>query len=198
MADYYFDELILGELRKNNESVLRELYKTHYPMIFNLICSNSGTEQEAKDVYQETIIAFYEKVQQPDFALTCKIKTFLYAVARRLWLKRLSEKRRFTGGIEENESFAGIEDEMLDLEEKERTFRIMKESLESLGQPCQGILEDFYIKDLSMDEIRDKFGYTNADNAKNQKYKCLQRLKKIFFSGFNGTEEWKKKTFILN
>ena len=189
MADYYFDELILGELRKNNESVLRELYKTHYPMIFNLICSNSGTEQEAKDVYQETIIAFYEKVQQPDFALTCKIKTFLYAVARRLWLKRLSEKRRFTGGIEENESFAGIEDEMLDLEEKERTFRIMKESLERLGQPCQGILEDFYIKDLSMDEIRDKFGYTNADNAKNQKYKCLQRLKKIFFSGFNGTEE---------
>src|SRR5688572_3324066 len=105
MADYYFDELILAEIRKSNEGVLRELYKTHYPMIFNLICSNAGTEQEAKDVYQETIIAFYEKVQQPDFALTCKIKTFLYAVARRLWLKRLSEKKRFQGGIEEGETF---------------------------------------------------------------------------------------------
>jgi hypothetical protein len=32
-----------------------------------------------------------------------------------------------------------------------------------------------------METIREKFGYTNADNAKNQKYKCLQRLKKLFF-----------------
>jgi hypothetical protein len=32
-----------------------------------------------------------------------------------------------------------------------------------------------------MDEIAEKFGYTNADNAKTQKYKCLQRLKKYFF-----------------
>jgi RNA polymerase sigma factor (sigma-70 family) len=187
MADYYFDELILGEIRKNNEVVLRELYKTHYPMIFNLICSNAGTEQEAKDVYQETIIAFYEKVQQPDFALTCKIKTFLYAVARRLWLKRLSEKKRFQGNVEEGDTFFGIDGEMEEIEEREKEFKTMKESLESIGEPCRSILEDFYIKDLSMDQIRDKFGYTNADNAKNQKYKCLQRLKKIFFAGLNGT-----------
>jgi len=31
-----------------------------------------------------------------------------------------------------------------------------------------------------MVEIAGDFGYTNADNAKNQKYKCLMRLKKIF------------------
>jgi len=31
-----------------------------------------------------------------------------------------------------------------------------------------------------MIEIAADFGYTNSDNAKNQKYKCLMRLKKIF------------------
>jgi RNA polymerase sigma factor (sigma-70 family) len=188
MADYYFDELILAEIRKNNEGALRELYKTHYPMVFNLICSNAGTEQEAKDVYQETIIAFYEKAQQADFVLTCKIKTFLYAVARRIWLKRLYEKKRFQGRIDESDTFAGIEEEMEDIEEKERIFETMKNSLLALGEPCKSILEDFYLQDLTMDEIRDKFGYTNADNAKNQKYKCLQRLKKLFFAGLNGRE----------
>ena len=85
---YYFDELIVSEIKKRNEVALRELYKTHYPMIVNLICTNSGTEQEAKDIYQEAVIAFYEKVQSPGFTLTCKIKTYLYAVCRRLWLKR--------------------------------------------------------------------------------------------------------------
>lgn len=182
MADYYFDELILAEIRKNNEVALRELYKTHYPMIFHLICSNNGTEQEAKDIYQETIIAFYERAQESNFVLTCKIKTYLYAVARRLWLKRLWEKKRFEGNIEEREKYHGIEEEMIDFEEREHSFVQMKEALENLGEPCRSILEDFYIHGMNMEDIRQRFGYTNADNAKNQKYKCLQRLKKIFFT----------------
>jgi len=40
-----------------------------------------------------------------------------------------------------------------------------------------------------MQEIALSFGYTNADNAKNQKYKCLMRLKKIFFAQYkNGND----------
>jgi RNA polymerase sigma factor (sigma-70 family) len=178
---YYFDELIVAEIRKKNEVALQELYKTHYAMVLNLICSNSGTEQEAKDVYQEAVIAFYERVQQQHFTLTCKIKTYLYAVCRRLWLKRLAEKKRHKGNINEVETFANIDDEMAEVEEKEKRFTRMGEALNSLGEPCRTIIEDFYIRDFSMETISDKFGYTNADNAKNQKYKCLQRLKKLFF-----------------
>lgn len=150
-------------------------------MAVNLICSNSGTEQEAKDVYQEAVIAFYERAQQPGFVLTCKIKTYLYAVCRRLWLKRLAEKKRFTVSIPETETFEGAEDEANDAFEKELSFKRMGESLQALGEPCRSIIEDFYIHDFSMEIISEKFGYTTADNAKNQKYKCLQRLKKLFF-----------------
>ncbi|HLT74269.1 MAG TPA: sigma-70 family RNA polymerase sigma factor [Ohtaekwangia sp.] len=185
MAENYFDELILNEIRKKNEVALRELYKTHYPMVYNLICTNSGTEQEAKDIYQEAVLAFYERARQPDFVLTCKIKTYLYAVSRRLWLKRLWEKKRFDVSIVDSDGFPGIEEEMTDFEEREKTFEIMNKSLDMLGEPCRSILEDFYLRDMNMEEIREKFGYTNADNAKNQKYKCLQRLKKIFFSNYD-------------
>jgi RNA polymerase sigma factor (sigma-70 family) len=181
----YFDELIVSELRKtNNTMVLSELYRTHYPMILNLVCSNSGTEQEAKDVYQESVIAFYERIRQPDFILTCKIGTYLYAVCRRLWLKRLSEKKRFQNRIPEGETFSEIEHEMSGIEESEKRFVFMGKSLDGLGEPCRSIIEDFYIQDLSMEDIRTKHGYTSAENAKNQKYKCLQRLKKIFFSHY--------------
>lgn len=181
---YYFDDLIISEIKKKNEVALRELYKTHYQMIVNLICTNSGSEQEAKDVYQEAVMAFYERVQQADFVLTCKIKTFLYAVCRRLWLKRLAEKKRFHGNIEESETFLTLDEEMVDVEDKEQRFGQMRNALEGLGEPCRSIIEDFYIRDLSMEAIREKFGYTNADNAKNQKYKCLQRLKKLFFEKY--------------
>lgn len=180
---HYFDDLILAEIRKNNEAALGELYKTHYPMAVNLICSNSGTEQEAKDIYQEAVIAFYERAQEPGFLLTCKIKTYLYAVCRRLWLKRLAEKKRFSISIPETETFDGVETEVQEAEEREVSFTRMSESLHALGEPCRSIIEDFYIHDFSMEIISEKFGYTSADNAKNQKYKCLQRLKKLFFQG---------------
>lgn len=178
-----FDELILAEIRKKDERALRELYRTHYPMVVHLICSNNGTEQEAKDIYQEAVIAFYEKAQQPQFTLTCKIKTYIYAVCRRLWLKRLWEKKRVSANIQEVETFSGIDDEMNEIEEKENRFQKMGTALNTLGEPCRSIIEDYYIRDLSMENISEKFGYTNADNAKNQKYKCLQRLKKLFFNG---------------
>ena len=161
--------------------MLWELYKMHFPMVLNLVCSNSGTEQEAKDIYQEAVIAFYERVQQEHFRLTCRIKTFLYAICRRLWLKRLAEKKRFHGNIEETETFLQIDEVMLDMDEREKQFSQMSKALNGLGEPCRSIIEDYYLRDLSMEAIRDKFGYTNADNAKNQKYKCLQRLKKLFF-----------------
>jgi DNA-directed RNA polymerase specialized sigma24 family protein len=57
----------------------------------------------------------------------------------------------------------------------------MEGALGELGEPCKTIIEDYYIHGRSMQEICEKFGYTNADNAKTQKYKCLQRLKKLFF-----------------
>lgn len=175
------DEFIIAEIRKQNEWALRELYRAHYPMIRNLITNNSGSEQEAKDIYQEAVIVFYEKLQQIDFVLTCKIKTYLYAVCRRLWLKRLAEKKLYTGGIEELESFLGVEEEVNDVEERTIEFERMELSLAGLGEPCRTIITDFYIENLGMEEIAGKFGYTNADNAKNQKYKCLQRLKKLYF-----------------
>jgi RNA polymerase sigma factor (sigma-70 family) len=180
-VEHFNDDVILEGIRKNDNSVLRVLYKRHYPMIVNLVCTNSGTEQEAKDVFQEAMIAFYERVGDPAFSLTCKIKTYLYAVCRRLWLKRLSEKKRTSVPIAEVESFAGIEEEMVSIEAGELQMKRMEDALGSLGEPCRAIIEDFYMRDLSMEMISEKFGYTNADNAKNQKYKCLQRLKKLFF-----------------
>jgi len=178
---YYFDELIIAEIRKKNEVALKELYKTHYPMVVHLICSNNGTEQEAKDVYQDAMIAFYERVQQPDFVLTCKIKTYVYAVCRRLWLKRLTQKKRYHGNIDEAESFLQIEEEIKSIDELESDYLKMNTAMAGLGEPCVSIIRDFYVNGRSMEDISAKYGYTNADNAKNQKYKCLQRLKKLFF-----------------
>lgn len=174
-------EIILGILNNSSE-VLRYLYKEYYPMALQLVLNNSGTEDEAKDIYQEAIIVLHNKIKNGDFELSSKLKTFIYSVCRRLWLKRLNHRSKYSENIKDYEDHFSVEHDLELHEEKDKQFKQMHEALSDLGEPCKTIIEDFYVHNLSMQDICEKFGYTNADNAKTQKYKCLQRLKKIFFN----------------
>ena len=173
------EEVVLA-LRRQDERVLKTVYKQHYPQIANMVINNGGSVQEAKDIYQETIIIFYEKMQDEAFTLTCRINTFLYSVARRLWLKQLQYKNRFTETF--SETAESVDLDWTEVGKQEDQYESMHKALDSMGEPCRTILKDFYMHSASMEDITEKFGYTNSDNAKTQKYKCLKRLKKLFFS----------------
>ena len=88
---------------------------------------------------------------------------------------------RYGGDIRDFQEYSPVEDEVEQYAERDIQFGKMQSALQLLGEPCKTIIEDFYINNRSMQEICENFGYTNADNAKTQKYKCLQRLKKLFF-----------------
>lgn len=173
-------EIILGILNDSKDT-LNRLYTSYFPMVLQLVLNNNGNEDDAKDVFQESVIVLYNKVKTGNFELNSKLKTFLYSVCRRLWLKRLNAQSRTVRNIEDYSEFIPVEDDIEKHEEKDRQFTMMEHALTQLGEPCKTIIEDYYLQNRSMQEISEKFGYTNADNAKTQKYKCLQRLKKIFF-----------------
>lgn len=178
---YNSDERIIEAIRSNDEGALAVLYKSYFGSVQHFIITNNGNDDDAKDVFQEAVIIFYEKLQIKDFVLTCKIKTYLYSVSRFIWLKKIKKASYMVSKITDNESYLKMDDDSNEMEEKELMFNKMEGALGQLGEPCKTLIEDFYIKQLSMNDISDKFGYTNADNAKTQKYKCLMRLKKIFF-----------------
>lgn len=186
------DELLVG-LANGSDDVLNQLYRRFFPMVLHFITTNSGNEDDAKDIYQEAVIVLYEKVRTGSLELNCQLKTYIYSVSRRLWLKQLTQRSRYL--VRDIESPASdeftneqIEFDLIDHEDRNRQFDLMADSLERLGEPCRTLLEDFYIQHLSMQAITEKFGYTNADNAKTQKYKCLMRLKRLFFSEYKQNE----------
>ena len=183
------DDALIAAIRSGDERALAHLYRLHWPMVSHFVLQNSGSEDDAQDVYQEGVMVFYEKVRDGSLELSCQIKTYLYAVCRRLWLKRLTSKSRFGVRLLDDEEHApylntGAEDDLLAAEEQDRRFATLGEALDRLGEPCRSLVEGFYLLDKSMQELTAAFGYTNADNAKNQKYKCLVRLKKLCFAHY--------------
>jgi RNA polymerase sigma factor (sigma-70 family) len=183
------DDALIAAIRSGDERALAHLYRLHWPMVSHFVLQNSGAEDDAQDVYQEGVMVFYEKVRDGSLELSCQIKTYLYAVCRRLWLKRLTSKSRFGVRLLDDEEHGpylntGAEEDVLAAEEQDRRFTTMGEALNHLGEPCRSLLEGFYLLDKSMQDLTTEFGYTNTDNAKNQKYKCLVRLKKLFFATY--------------
>ena len=183
------DDALIAAIRGGDERALAHLYRLHWPMVSHFVLQNSGSEDDAQDVYQEGVMVFYDKVRDGSLELSCQIKTYLYAVCRRLWLKRLTSRSRFGVRLLDDEEHGpylntGAEDDLLAAEEQDRRFATMSEALAHLGEPCRSLLEGFYLHDKSMQDLTAEFGYTNADNAKNQKYKCLVRLKKLFFAHY--------------
>jgi len=173
-------EVVLGILN-NSEDALNRLYTGYFPMVLQFILNNNGDEDDAKDVYQEAIIILYNKIKGGDFELSSKLKTYIYSVCRRIWLKKLSQQSKKTNNLSDFEDVIAVEVDVEHHEEIDLQFQKMGSALQDLGEPCKTIIQDFYINNLSMQDICEKFGYTNTDNAKTQKYKCLQRLKKLFF-----------------
>lgn len=189
---YESDRELLEGLSNHEEKVLELLYKLFFPMVLHMVINNHGTEDDAKDLFQETMIVLYDKSKEPEFTLEAKLKTYLYAVAKRLWLKQLNRQNKVPSKSSDfnNEELEDSlpDDDIQDHNEKEERFKVLSEALLKLGEPCKSLLEDFYLRQMSMQEIADKFGYTNPDNAKTQKYKCLNRLKKLFFIEYKQPE----------
>ena len=179
------EQALLKGLAQNDSKAVETLYKSHFTMIQHFVENNNGSFDDARDVFQEAMIALYEKVQLDSFVLTCQIKTYLFSICKHLWLKRLQQMGKYSSPLSENEESISIELEMGQIEKKDAAFAIMDRALNSLGEPCKSLLEGYYLNKKGMQELASQFGYTNADNAKNQKYKCLMRLKKLFFAQYN-------------
>ena len=179
------EQALLKGLANNDTKTIELIYKNNFKTVQSLIVNNNGSYDDARDIFQEAMIALYEKAQSESFVLTCKINTYVYSICRRLWLKRLQQLGKFSNQIDSHEEAVSVEEDLEVHLRRNAEFTIMERALNSLGEPCKSLLEGFYIKDLDMQALAKQFGYTNADNAKNQKYKCLMRLKKLFFSQYN-------------
>ncbi|MEL6639527.1 MAG: sigma-70 family RNA polymerase sigma factor [Bacteroidota bacterium] len=185
--EQYNDDAILALLRSTDQGdrskALGYLYEKNYPGIARFILSNSGNEADAKDIFQDGLIVFYEKVIHPDFAQTSALKNFLFGICRNLWLKRLrkaSQREVSTDDIQEGALVDDTSATELMLEEDE----LIANLLEQLDEKCQKVLIYFYFERKSMREIAELLGMANDRVAKNKKSRCMEKLREIYERDF--------------
>ncbi len=166
----------IGDKERLNQAIL-SLYQQYAQSTSSFIINYGGSQQDAEDVFQETVLAFIGIVKKGSYRMEASIKTFLVSLARNIWRNELKKRQRsdvrekkFESGRDQQEDDAGSV--IAGLEEK----RQLRELVGKLGEPCRKLLLLFYYESLSMKEIVEHLPYENEQVVRKKKYKCLQQL----------------------
>jgi len=169
----------IEKIRNGDEQALAEAYEAYRPEFIRWAQKQYGCpEEDAKEAYQVSFFVFYDNVLTGKlWEVSSTIKTYLFAIGRNKIFEQHRYNARNLHGM--NEEVMRFEILPPDSEEKEEKYKVIEQGMQQLGSPCREILEMVYYAKRSMDYITQELGYKNVATTKNQKYKCMQRLKKI-------------------
>lgn len=154
----YTDNEIVECLRNRQSYVVRYLSDRYMPMIRLMVYQKGGSIEDAKDIFQDGLIIMLEKIDNNDFVLTCKFKTFLYCVCENLWVSVL-DKRRVAKNYLNRRLNEDFDNDFTELQDNTLYKNIFYNVFKTLDPTCQNILK-LYWQELSPKEIADTLGYT--------------------------------------
>lgn len=163
---------------QNNEA-LAYLYKRPLSKIRKYILSNSGSTDDANDIFQDTVIVLFQHVRQGKYKEGRDLEGFLFTVAKNLWIDKVRRSKKIVNrDIGMDYPISDFNDQLKDLLSKEKTAAFRK-VFEKLGENCQKILQYAIFEKLSMREISLRLGFSNENVAKSNHYRCKKQLGKI-------------------
>ncbi|MEO1256557.1 MAG: sigma-70 family RNA polymerase sigma factor [Bacteroidota bacterium] len=178
------DETLLHRLRLGDSETIEKLYRSEFRSCSSFILKNSGKMEDAKDVFNDSLMVLIQNLRRPDFELSSTLGTYLYSINRNLWLKALSRKKnspedliiddpkRELVMVEENK----VEEKVIE----ESRHNLIQAKIKEMSEECQRILTYSYLseKKYSQKEIAKAMNYSNS-YVKLKKHRCMEELKKL-------------------
>ncbi|MFN6943481.1 MAG: RNA polymerase sigma factor [Cytophagaceae bacterium] len=177
------DQQIISLIKSGQRTKAFELIYNNFTMVRKMIFEKGGNTEDAKDIFQDSLIVFYRYVLKDDFNLKSSISTFIYSISYKLWMRKLRNNPTYISYPEDSLSTDNIPDEE-HLNEFD-TIKTAERIVTELGEPCKSILQYFYYEKMSMKEIAQQMNYANENTVKAQKYKCIERSKKLLGKTLN-------------
>lgn len=171
---HYTDKAIIEGIRSHDRAVLGYAYAQFYPMIRFFIIRNHGNDLDAQDIFQEAIVAIFEKSRKKKIELHCSFKTYIYSVCRHLWLQSM-DRNNMMICVSDLDEFIVLEDKIGYEEEMQLRKRIYQRNYLELSEKCQKILY-MYMEKIPFEKIAQEMGYKSMRYAIKRKFECFQSL----------------------
>ncbi len=171
------DEEIIVGLRKRDNRVLQYIYKNSFNAVKQLVVHNAGSDSDAEDIFQEALIIIFKKLRDDDdFQLTANFTTYIYSIARLIWLKHLKQIKKIeidplNRDMEERIEF----EEPLPVEDMDLRMAIYQRTLSQIPEDCQKILR-LTAEDVTSREIARRLGFRSEGYVRKRRHFCKEYL----------------------
>ncbi|MFB9843155.1 RNA polymerase sigma factor [Mucilaginibacter ginsenosidivorans] len=159
---------IIVNTAEDREKIFIALYKSTFPAVARYISKMGGTFDEAKDIFQDALVIYYERSVAGSCDIQINEKAYLMGIAKHLWLKKFGHDNRYVpiDGLdaESNEDIGISGHKLLNF-------------LQTAGKKCMDLLRSFYYDQLPLTDIAEAFGFSGVRSATVQKYKCLEKVR---------------------
>lgn len=167
-------ENIKNLLLSKREQTFEQLYEQAFPLVAAYVSRLGGSFDDARDIFQDSLVLFYEKATGENFQLRSSAEAYVLGIAKHLWAKKFRQDRRNISFDEMEKEISIPPDFYSSHEPENRLIRY----LEMAGQKCMDMLQSFYYSKMSMQEIAETFGFGSTRSATVQKFKCLEKVRK--------------------
>jgi DNA-directed RNA polymerase specialized sigma24 family protein len=155
------------------EELFSLLYENAFPLVAAFVSHRRGTFDDAKDIFQDALVIFYEKKQHETITITVSDEAYILGIAKHLWSRKYT-KDSSTVALDKIEAAITIPEDV-QIPDANKLLRL----LEMTGKKCMELLEAFYYQKASPAKIASEFGYQNTHSASVQKFKCLEKIRTI-------------------
>jgi len=152
------EQHIIDSIRRREDVAFKYLQVRFQESIRLMVLEKGGTQEDAKDVFSEGLIALIRLVDREDFALTCKLGTLVYALCLKSWKQHL-EKQVAVRNYHARKPEDAPEWDFSEEADQQLYHEIFWECFKQLEKVCQQILEG-YLKEISPRAIAEKLGYS--------------------------------------
>jgi DNA-directed RNA polymerase specialized sigma24 family protein len=161
-----------GSTPAEREKHFMYLYKKAFPAVAKYVSKKGGSFDEAKDVFQDALVIFYEKAVTGTIVLHVNEQAYLMGIAKNLWTRRFNSSVNNLSLGAENVHF-----DFAEAEDAQPSSNKLMSYLETAGQKCMEMLKAFYYDNLPVVKIAELFGYSGERSATVQKYKCMEKVR---------------------
>lgn len=145
--------------------------------VVKFVRSKGGTQEDAEDVFQESVRLAILGVRGGKYAGTGSLAAYVFGVSRNLWYKRFQQKVRLRL-TEDSSAQATVPEAPEDPEAgylEEELRQHLNALLDQLSPKCREVLELWKLS-YSMREIAERVGYKSEGVARKKKRLCLVKL----------------------
>lgn len=162
----------LKGILEGNEEIIKYIYRRNLPSVIRFVVSNSGTEADAEDVFQEALIVVFDKLRKDQLKLRSSLSTFLFSICKNLWMKILRKNKNSVGKLEGDEVMA--DENLIESIEASEKYLLYRKYFKKLDFKCRQVLS-LFVLGVKTEEVMSITGYSNA-HVRKKRFECKKKL----------------------